>query len=100
MTEEKKKKVILSRTDLIKKVAVATEIEEKIVGTVLGAVETEIVDSCKNDEEVRLLGFGTFALKYQAARKGRNPQTGAEIKIAAKKVIKFKPGNELADSVK
>lgn len=51
-------------------------------------------------DRVALVGFGSFSVSMREARKGRNPQTGAEITIAAKKVIKFKPGNELADSVK
>lgn len=53
-----------------------------------------------NGDRVALVGFGSFSVSMREARKGRNPQTGAEITIAAKKVIKFKPGNELADSVK
>jgi len=51
-------------------------------------------------ERVALVGFGSFSVNMREARKGRNPQTGAEITIAAKKVIKFKPGNELAEAVK
>jgi DNA-binding protein HU-beta len=47
-----------------------------------------------------LVGFGTFSVSDRAARKGRNPQTGTEIKIEAKKVVKFKAGNELSSSVK
>jgi len=51
-------------------------------------------------DRVALVGFGSFSVSMREARKGRNPQTGAEITIAAKKVIKFKPGNELAEGVK
>jgi len=51
-------------------------------------------------DRVALVGFGSFSVSMREARKGRNPQTGQEITIAAKKVIKFKPGNELAESVK
>jgi DNA-binding protein HU-beta len=57
-------------------------------------------DALKTGDRVALVGFGTFAVSKRAARKGRNPQTGKEIKIAAKKVVKFKPGNELANTVK
>ncbi|OYT15266.1 MAG: DNA-binding protein [Bacteroidetes bacterium 4572_77] len=53
-----------------------------------------------NGERVALVGFGSFSVTMREARKGRNPQTGKEIMIAAKKVIKFKPGNELAEGVK
>ncbi len=51
-------------------------------------------------DRVALVGFGSFSVTMREARKGRNPQTGKEIMIAAKKVIKFKPGSELADNVK
>jgi DNA-binding protein HU-beta len=51
-------------------------------------------------DRVALVGFGSFSVSMREARKGRNPQTGAEITIAAKKVIKFKPGSDLAQSVK
>lgn len=54
----------------------------------------------KKGDRVALVGFGSFAVAKRAARKGRNPQTGKEIKIAAKKVVKFKAGNELASKVK
>jgi len=57
-------------------------------------------DSLAKGERVALVGFGSFSVSMREARKGRNPQTGAEITIAAKKVIKFKPGNELAEGVK
>ncbi|HOY30919.1 MAG TPA: HU family DNA-binding protein [Bacteroidales bacterium] len=54
----------------------------------------------KKGDRVALVGFGSFAVAKRAARKGRNPQTGKEIKIAAKKVVKFKAGNDLSSKVK
>ncbi|HOH83989.1 MAG TPA: HU family DNA-binding protein [Bacteroidales bacterium] len=54
----------------------------------------------KKGDRVALVGFGSFGVAKRAARKGRNPQTGKEIKIAAKKVVKFKAGAELAAKVK
>lgn len=65
---------------------------ESFVGATSGAL--------KKGDRVALVGFGTFSVSKRAARKGRNPQTGKEIKIAAKKVVKFKPGNELSSTVK
>ncbi len=56
--------------------------------------------SLKKGDRVALVGFGSFSVSKRAARKGRNPQTGKEIKIAAKKVVKFKPGAELSKTVK
>ncbi|MEI6122669.1 MAG: HU family DNA-binding protein [Bacteroidota bacterium] len=54
----------------------------------------------KKGDRVALVGFGSFSISKRAARKGRNPQTGKEIKISAKKVVKFKAGNDLAGKVK
>ena len=56
-------------------------------------------DALKSGDRVALIGFGSFSVSERSARTGRNPQTGKEITIAAKKVVKFKPGAELADSV-
>ena len=65
---------------------------EAFVGATTGAL--------KKGDRVALVGFGSFGVTKRAARKGRNPQTGKEIKIAAKKVVKFKAGAELAKKVK
>jgi len=54
----------------------------------------------KKGDKVALVGFGTFSVSKRAARKGRNPQTGKEINIAAKNVVKFKAGSELSNKVK
>jgi len=56
-------------------------------------------DALKGGDKLSLVGFGSFTVNQRNARTGRNPQTGKEIKIAAKKVVKFKPGSELADCV-
>ncbi len=53
----------------------------------------------KKGERVALVGFGSFSIAERNARMGRNPQTGKEIKIAAKKVVKFKAGSELSENV-
>ena len=54
----------------------------------------------RNGDRVALVGFGSFSVSTRAARKGRNPQTGKEINIAAKKVVKFKAGADLSNTVK
>lgn len=54
----------------------------------------------KKGDKVALVGFGTFSVTKRAARKGRNPQTGKEINIPAKNVVKFKAGSELSEKVK
>jgi DNA-binding protein HU-beta len=61
----------------------------------LNATIKVIKESMKKGDKVGLVGFGSFSVLQRAARNGRNPQTGKEIKIAAKKVVKFKPGAEL-----
>jgi DNA-binding protein HU-beta len=58
-----------------------------------------IAAELKGDGKVTLIGFGTFSVSKRDARSGRNPQTGETITIDAKKVVKFKPGKELSDSV-
>lgn len=69
---------------------------EKAVNAFVKAVSA----SLKKGDSVQLIGFGTFSVAKRNARKGINPQTKKEIKIAAKKVAKFKPGKALADAVK
>ncbi len=56
-------------------------------------------DALKGGDRVALIGFGSFSVSERSARTGRNPQTGKEIQIAAKKVVKFKPGAELGNVV-
>jgi len=68
---------------------------EELVNEFLGTVEK----SLSKGNSVQFVGWGTFAVQKRAARKGRNPQTGKEIKIAAKKVVKFKVGKKLAEKV-
>jgi DNA-binding protein HU-beta len=65
----------------------------------LDAVFTSIKQALAKDEEVRLTGFGSFKVNGRAARTGRNPRTGQEIKIAASKAPAFRPGKELKDAV-
>jgi DNA-binding protein HU-beta len=56
-------------------------------------------EALKSGDRIALIGFGSFSITKRSARTGRNPQTGAEINIPAKSIIKFKPGSELADSI-
>ena len=89
----------MNKQDLVTEVAKATCSKaeaEKALDAVLGAIKK----SLKKGESVTLVGFGTFSVTKRAARKGRNPQTGAPIKIAAKKVPKFTAGKALKDAVK
>lgn len=89
----------LNKTQLIAKVAAEagmTKVDaEKAVKSALGVINGELATG----GSVTLIGFGTFSVMERAARTGKNPQTGATIKIAAKKVAKFKPGKALAETV-
>jgi DNA-binding protein HU-beta len=65
----------------------------------LDAFVNATTDALKGGDRVALIGFGSFAVSERSARTGRNPQTGKEIQIAAKKVVKFKLGAELGNAV-
>ncbi|MCF0216341.1 MAG: HU family DNA-binding protein [Fibrobacteraceae bacterium] len=69
---------------------------DRAIDAVLGA----IADGIKKEGNVQLIGFGTFAVKERAARMGRNPQTGAAIKIKASKTVSFKAGAALKETAK
>jgi DNA-binding protein HU-beta len=89
----------MNKQDLVTEVAKAT-CSKAEAEKALAAVLTAIKKSLKKGESVTLVGFGTFSVTKRAARKGRNPQTGEPIKIAAKKVPKFTAGKALKDAVK
>jgi nucleoid DNA-binding protein len=89
----------MNKQDLVTEVAKCTCTKAE-AGKALDAVLAAIKKSLKKGESVTLVGFGTFSVTKRAARKGRNPQTGAPIKIAAKKVPKFTAGKALKDAVK
>ncbi|MBQ2137290.1 MAG: HU family DNA-binding protein, partial [Selenomonas sp.] len=73
----------MSKTILVDKVAEAAGVSKKDTKAVIDAVLETVKESVKADAEIRLIGFGTFKVSQRAARTGRNPQTGAEIKIPA-----------------
>ncbi len=90
----------MNKSELVAQIASGSKLQktqaEKALNAFIGAVKT----SLKKGENVQLVGFGTFSVSKRSARKGRNPQTGKEIKIAAKKVAKFKAGKALSAAVK
>jgi len=81
----------VNKADLIDHVAEATRTGKKEAEEAVEAVVSGIMDTVKKGEDVSLFGFGKFSPKANAARTGRNPQTGASIKIAASKSVKFAP---------
>lgn len=90
----------MNKTELINAVAEAAELSKKDATKAVEAVFQSIQDALSNGNKVSLIGFGNFEVRERAARKGRNPQTGEEIDIAASKVPAFKPGKALKDAVK
>ena len=89
-----------NKQDLIAKVAEKTSLTKKDSAAAVDAVFGVVSDYLAQGEKVQLLGFGNFEIRERAARKGRNPQTGKEITIAATKVPAFKAGKALKDAVK
>ncbi len=89
----------MNRTDLVNEVAKVLGTRKQAEAAVDCVLDT-ITDALKKQEKVTLAGFGAFSISKRAARKGRNPQTGKEIDIAAKNVPKFTPGKALQEAVK
>ena len=89
----------MNTSELVDFIAGEAEISKAAAGRALDAVTTAVKKTLKKGGTVTLVGFGTFSVGKRAARVGRNPQTGAEIKIKAAKVPKFRPGKALKDAV-
>lgn len=85
----------MNKQELINEIAKKTGLTKKDASAALDAFIESVKASLKKGSEVRLIGFGTFLVKKKKARKGRNPKTGEEIKIPAKKVPSFRPASEL-----
>ena len=89
----------MNKSELVDSVASATDMSKADAARAVDATIGAIGDALGSGDSVALVGFGTFSVRHRAARDGRNPQTGATIKIAAKNVVKFKAGAELSSSV-
>jgi DNA-binding protein HU-beta len=89
----------VNKSELIDAIAAAADLSKADAGRALDATLEAVTGALKKGDTVALVGFGTFQVKERAAREGRNPQTGATIKIAAAKVPGFKAGKALKDAV-
>lgn len=89
----------MNKAQLIAKIADDAGITKTQANATLDAFIDAVTKTLKKGDKVTLVGFGTFSVSKRAARNGRNPQTGAVIKIKAKKVAKFKAGKELASKM-
>ena len=89
----------MNKSDLIAAVAAKTGDTKKNAEASINALIDVIAESLKDGEKIQVVGFGSFEVRERAERKGRNPQTGKEMKIAAKKAPVFKAGKALKDTV-
>ncbi|NIB43867.1 HU family DNA-binding protein [Pseudomaricurvus alkylphenolicus] len=89
----------MNKSELIEAVAASADIPKAAAGRAVDAMVEAITGALKADDQVVLVGFGTFSVKDRAARTGRNPQTGEPIEIAAAKIPSFKAGKALKDAV-
>jgi DNA-binding protein HU-beta len=91
--------LFVNKTELIEHIASQADISKAAATRALDAMVGAVKTTLKKGGSVSLVGFGTFAVSKRAARSGRNPRTGATIKIKAAKVPKFRPGKALKDAV-
>ncbi|TXC76239.1 HU family DNA-binding protein [Luteibaculum oceani] len=89
----------MNKAELIDQIADASGLSKADSKKALDAFISATTGELKKGGRISLVGFGSFAVSERSARKGRNPKTGKEINIPAKKVVKFKAGADLADSV-
>ena len=89
----------MNKSELIDAIAEKGGLSKADAGKALDATIASVTEALKSGDTVTLVGFGTFSVSKRAARNGRNPQTGAVIKIKAKKVAKFKAGKELSAKI-
>ena len=90
----------MNKGQLIAKIAIDAKLTKAQAGTTLDSLIRNTMTALKKGDKLILVGFGSFAVVKRSARIGRNPQTGKAIKIAAKKVVKFRAGKEFARKVK
>ncbi len=89
----------MNKTELVEFIATQADLSKAKAAEAVDAFVEAGTTSLKKGKDVTLVGFGTFTISKRAARTGRNPQTGATIKIAASKAPKFRPGKSLKDAV-
>ena len=89
----------MNKKELIESIAKAAEISKAAAEKALKGTLDTIQEALMNGDKVTLVGFGTFSVSKRDARQGRNPQTGKTIAIPEKKVVKFKAGSKLSETI-
>ncbi len=89
----------MNKNELIDNMAAETGMTKADAGKALDALVASVTTALKKGDEIRLIGFGTFAVSKRAATTARNPRTGETIKVPAKKIAKFKVGKSLQDAL-
>ena len=89
----------MNKTELVEAMAAEANLSKKDAEAALSAFTNAVTEALKKGDKVTLVGFGTFEVRERAARTGRNPQTGKEIKIAASKSPAFKAGKAFKDAL-
>src|SRR4030043_1959547 len=96
----KRRDLLMTKAELVEKMAKDADISKAAAGKALDSMIDGVKKTLKKGNKVSLVGCGTFSISKRKARTGRNPQTGATIKIAARKVPKFSAGKAFKDAVK
>lgn len=89
----------MTKTEIVDRIAQEVKVTKSAAAKAFGVVIDAVKEALQKGDKVSVVGFGTFSVAARKARKGRNPQTGKEIKIAAKKVPKFTAGKALKEAV-
>ena len=89
----------MTKADLVENVYLKTGFSKKESAEIVEMVFDIMKNTLEGGDKIKIAGFGNFVVKDKATRRGRNPQTGAPIKIKASNVVKFRPGKKLRESV-
>lgn len=89
----------MNKGDLVENLVSSCDMNKTAAEKAINAILASVAEALVSGDKLTLVGFGTFSVSERPARTGRNPQTGASMEIPAKKVVKFKAGKQLEDSV-
>jgi DNA-binding protein HU-beta len=96
---QQRQEVAVNRTELVEAVAMKTGLDKKNAEAAVSAVTESVMTETRSGNKVAIFGFGTFSPSARAARMGRNPQTGAPVRIAASKGVRFAPASAFKEAL-